>query len=129
MEDVAEVYRALDLFVFPSLAEPLGSSLLAAMACGLPVVAVAGGGVPEVIEEGSGLLLAQAGPDEIARAAVGLLLDPDLAARLGVAARRVIQQRFTADHMVNATLNIYSELCDSAALRGSPVAASPARPA
>jgi len=115
LQDVAEVYRALDLFVFPSLAEPLGTSLLAAMACGLPVMAVAGGGVPEVIEEGSGLLLAQSSPDEIARAAVALLLDRDRAARLGVAARRVIQQRFTSDHMVDATLKIYSELVASAA--------------
>ncbi len=129
VQDVDEVYRALDLFVFPSLAEPLGSSLLAAMACGLPVIAVAAGGVPEVIEEGSGLLLAEAGPDEIAHAAVGLLLDRDGAARLGWAARRVIQQRFTADHMVDATLKIYSELRDSAHdVRGSAEEAAAARP-
>jgi len=130
VQDVSDVYHALDLFVFPSLAEPLGTSLLAAMSCGLPVMAVAAGGVPEVVEEGSGLLLAQAVPDEIARAAVGLLLDRDLAARLGVAARRVIQQRFTADHMVDATLNIYSEICDPAgAVPGSLPASAPVRPA
>ena len=128
VEDVSEVYRALDLFVFPSLAEPLGTSLLAAMSCGLPVMAVAAGGVPEVIEEGSGLLLAQSSPEEIARAAVGLLLDRELAARLGAAARRVIERRFTADHMVDATLKIYSEICDSAGVvRGSPAATSPVR--
>ena len=43
VEDIAQVYRALDVFVFPSLAEPLGTSLLAAMGWGLPVVAVASG--------------------------------------------------------------------------------------
>jgi glycosyltransferase involved in cell wall biosynthesis len=130
LEDVSEVYRALDLFVFPSLGEGLGSSLLAAMSCGLPVMAVADGGVSEVIEEGSGLLLAQAGPDEIARAAADLLLDRDRAARLGAAARRVIERRFTADHMVDATLNIYSELCEAdGAVPGALAGAFPLQPA
>jgi glycosyltransferase involved in cell wall biosynthesis len=58
VEDIAQVYRALDVFVYPSLAEPLGTSLLAAMGWGLPVVAVASGGVPEYVEDGvSGLLV------------------------------------------------------------------------
>jgi glycosyltransferase involved in cell wall biosynthesis len=63
VEDVAQVYAALDAFVFPSLAEPLGTSLLAAMAWGLPVLAVASGGVPEYVEDGvTGLLVAHSDP-------------------------------------------------------------------
>jgi glycosyltransferase involved in cell wall biosynthesis len=117
--DVAHVYQALDLFVFPSLAEPLGTSLLSAMAYGLPVIAVNAGGVREVLQEGSGRLLAAADPGEIARAAITILEDKELAAALGAAARRIIERKFTCDHMVEATLQIYSELA-------APVAASAA---
>ncbi len=68
VEDVEAVYRALDLFVFPSLAEPLGSSLLTAMAHGLPVIAVASGGVPEIIENGRNGILVDS-PDALKFAA------------------------------------------------------------
>lgn len=109
--DVDAVYDALDLFVFPSLAEPLGSSLLAAMAAGLAVVAVATGAVPEVIEpEVNGVSLSSPNPREIAAAVTRLLADPELARRLGRRAREVIAERFAADRMVGETLKIYSEL-------------------
>jgi glycosyltransferase involved in cell wall biosynthesis len=108
VDDISEVYRALDVFVFPSLAEPLGSSLLAAMAWGLPVVAVAGGAVPEVIEPGScGLLVPGPEPSDIAAAVIHILSDGQMAGRLGTEARRVISRRFTADQMVEGTLNVY----------------------
>jgi glycosyltransferase involved in cell wall biosynthesis len=115
VKEVADVYSALDVFVFPSLAEPLGTSLLTAMAHALPVIAVKSGGVPEAVEEGGGILLAESSPDEIVRAAVGLFLNRDLAASMGAAARRVVEKRFTCDHMVEATLKVYAELFDSVA--------------
>jgi glycosyltransferase involved in cell wall biosynthesis len=111
VEDVSEVYRALDVFLFPSLAEPLGSSLLAAMSHSLPVVAVARGAVPEVVEDGrNGLLVASPAPAAMAAAVVRLLDDPALAARLGAAARQTIEQHFTAQRMVEATLDLYQRL-------------------
>lgn len=117
VDDLEEVYRALDLFVFPSLAEPLGSSLLAAMAAALPVIAVASGAVPEVIEpEASGLLVSRPDPNEIAGAVVRLLAEPELAAHFGLRAREIICERFTADRMVEETLLVYSELCGSSEL-------------
>jgi len=108
VDDVSQVYRALDVFVFPSLAEPLGSSLLAAMAYGLPVVAASGGAVPEVISSGQNGLLVEAGnAGALAEAVVRLLVDSELAARLASAARATIENRFTADRMVEETLRIY----------------------
>ncbi len=66
VEDIAEVYRALDVFVFPSIAEPLGTSLLAAMAYGLPVIAVRSGGVPEIVKDArDGLLVQEPEAEEI----------------------------------------------------------------
>jgi glycosyltransferase involved in cell wall biosynthesis len=111
VEDIPQVYAALDAFVFPSLAEPLGTSLLAAMAQALPVVAVARGGVLEIVTNGeNGLLAASADPDAIATATLKLLRDPDLAARLGRAAREGVEQRFTSDRMVEQTLRVYHKV-------------------
>jgi glycosyltransferase involved in cell wall biosynthesis len=112
VDDVSQVYQALDVFLFPSLAEPLGSSLLSAMAYGLPVVAVAGGAVPEVIEDGrNGLLVHTPEPSSIAAAVLRLLHDPSLSARLGIAARKTIEERFSADRMAQETSDLYQRVC------------------
>jgi glycosyltransferase involved in cell wall biosynthesis len=112
VEDVAEVYAALDVFVFPSLAEPLGSSLLAAMAYALPVVAVGRGAVPEIIDhERNGLLVGAPEPAGLAEAMCRVLREKELAARLGAAARETVAQRFSSDRMVEETLRNYRELC------------------
>ena len=109
--DVERVYRALDVFVFPSVAEPLGTSLLAAMAHGLPVVAAAGGAVPEIVDDKrTGLLVPPADAKWLASAVVELLRDPTRAAALGAAARQSILERFTADRMAENTLRLYQEL-------------------
>jgi glycosyltransferase involved in cell wall biosynthesis len=105
VEDVAAVYRSLDVFLFPSLEEPLGSSLLDAMAHGLPVVARKAGGVPEVVEDGRNGLLVPG--EDFAAAVLQLLDDPALAARLGAAARQTIEERFTAQRMMEGTLAVY----------------------
>lgn len=112
VEDVPQVYAALDVFVFPSLAEPLGTSLLAAMGYGLPVVAVARGGVPEIVEDGrTGLLVPEPDPATLCEALARLLSDAELSRRLGQAAREAIEQRFAADRMVANTLRVYAEVC------------------
>ena len=107
VEDVAAVYRSLDVFLFPSLAEPLGSALLTAMAYGLPVVARPSGAVPEVIEDGGNGLFASEEPGAFAAAVLRLLDDAELAARLGAAARLTVEQQFSADAMIQGTLQVY----------------------
>jgi glycosyltransferase involved in cell wall biosynthesis len=111
VEDVDAVYRSLDAFLFPSLAEPLGSALLTAMAYGLPAVALARGAAPEVIEDGRDGLLVP-GPDAAAFAAavVRLLDDAELAARLGAVARETVERRFSARAMIEGTLQVYHRL-------------------
>ncbi len=111
VDDLAQVYSALDVFVFPSLLEGLGTSLLAAMSYALPVVAVAQDAGLEVVEDGrNGLLVPASDSTALASAIVRLLGDAELAARLGAAARETIQQRFTADRMVENTLRIYQQV-------------------
>jgi len=111
VEDVTQVYVALDAFVFPSLAEPLGTSLLAAMAWGLPVVAVASGGVPEYVKDGdNGLLAARADAELFSASMSRLLNDDSLRITLGRKARRTIAERLSAERMVENTIHVYEDV-------------------
>jgi glycosyltransferase involved in cell wall biosynthesis len=111
VEEITQVYQALDVFLFPSLAEPLGTSLLVAMAYGLPVVSSNGGAGPEVVEEQSnGLLRTPGDADAWAEAVHRFLQDREAAARMGACARETIAVRFSADRMVEETLQAYREL-------------------
>lgn len=108
VEDTDSVYNALDLFVFPSLAEPLGSSLLAAMAHGLPSVAVASGGVPEIIQDGrNGVLVPPSDARALADAICSLLRDPPASQQLASAARETVVHRFTAAQLAEKNLQEY----------------------
>jgi glycosyltransferase involved in cell wall biosynthesis len=111
VEDVDAVYAACDVFVFPSLSEGAGTSLLSAMAHALPVVALARGGITEIVQDGTnGLLVHEAEPAALARVAARLLADRELAHRLGQAARETIAANFSAAKMVDATLAIFEHI-------------------
>ena len=109
--DLKTLFAATDCFAFPSHAEPLGSALLAAMAQGLAPVAIARGGIPEVIEhEKNGLLVNSLDPEAFAAALALLAANPEQASLFGRAARETIATRFSADHMVDATLQLYERV-------------------
>lgn len=115
VEEIGEVYRALDIFLFSALDEGLGSSLLEAMAYGLPVIAVTSGGVPEIVENERNGLLVPAFGEGSSSAIVELLADRAKAARLGAAARETVAARFSADRMVEGTLEEYQKILAVAA--------------
>ena len=109
--DLETMFAAMDLFAFPSHAEPLGSALLAAMAHGLPCVALASGGVPEIVKDSeTGLLVHSLDPGAFAAGMARLQTDPEYARQIGAAARKAIATRFSADHMVEATLKLYEKV-------------------
>lgn len=108
--EISTVLAATDVFAFPSHEEPLGSALLAAMAYGLPVAAIARGGIPEVVEsESNGLLVNSLDPDVFSAALAILLGNPDRARRFGARARETIMERFSAGEMVDATLHLHEQ--------------------
>ncbi len=103
--------RATSSSVPPSLSEGAGTSLLSAMAHALPVVALARGGITEIVQDGTnGLLVHEAEPAALARVAARLLADRELAHRLGEAARETIAANFSAAKMVDATLAIFEHI-------------------
>ena len=89
-ERLCAFYRSCDLFVMPNRTLPNGDTegfglvFLEAAACGKPVIGGRDGGVPDAVVDGeTGILVNGASAEEFADAAVRLLTDPDLAARLG----------------------------------------------
>lgn len=108
IKQIETVYQALDLFVFPSLFEGLGTSLLAAMSYAVPSITFFGCALGEIVEsERSGIQVEPRNPDQIAVAAARLLRDPALSLRFAQAGRRRIEEIFSADGMVEETLRAY----------------------
>lgn len=113
--DVPAILAGLDLFVLPSLWEGLPNVVLEAMAAGLPVVATAVGGTPEVVVDGiSGLLVPPRDPAALAEALVLLLRDSGLRRKMAQAGRERVEQCFSVEQMVRKTEDLYETLLNSA---------------
>jgi glycosyltransferase involved in cell wall biosynthesis len=83
-DDVPTLLRALDIFVLPSLSEGISNTILEAMACGIPVVATAVGGNPELVAEGeTGALVPRADSAALARALLDYVRQPAVRRRRG----------------------------------------------
>lgn len=106
-EEPADFLKSLDLFALSSWGEGMGSVLLEAAACGLPIAATAAGGIPEIIEDGrTGLLAPSRDPEALAAALERLLDEPALAARLASAGREGLG-RFSLSRMAARIEEVY----------------------
>jgi len=113
--DVPDLVAALDVLVHASVTgEPFGQVVIEGMAAAKPVVATAGGGVPEVVVDGStGLLVPMGDPDAMSVAIARLLADPAAAAEMGRRGRLRVLDRFTVDHAARRVEEVLSILCTS----------------
>ena len=109
--DIAGVMRSFDLFVLPSLAEGISNTVLEAMATGLPVLATAVGGNPELVQAGvTGTLVPRDDPESMARALRAYAESKELCRSHGTEARRAIERKFGMEAMVDAYMTIYERL-------------------
>ncbi len=115
--DTSQVYPGLDLLLQTSRIEGLPLSLLEGMACGLPVVALGVGGVPEIVEEGrTGMI---AGPGDwrgVGQRAVDLLEHADRLKAMGEAGQRRAQAQFDLRVTVRQTTDLMERLVQAAHL-------------
>jgi L-malate glycosyltransferase len=110
-DDLDRLLPAFSVFCLSSHLEGLGTSLLDAMAFGLPVVATAAGGIPEAVEDGvTGRVAPPRDPAALAEALGDVLGDEERRRAYGAAGRRRYLERFTADHMVDDTLRVLEEV-------------------
>ena len=108
---VAEMLNAMDAYVLPSISEGISNSLLEAMATGLPVIATATGGNPEVITDGdSGVLFPVGGAGLLAEILGSLRAQVDKRAQLAKRALRRVQEHFSIDSMVGSYADLYEHL-------------------
>jgi glycosyltransferase involved in cell wall biosynthesis len=108
--DAARLYQAFDLFVLSSRTEGTPIALFEALAAGIPVVATAVGGVPDVVTEREALLVPSESPDALARAIASVLDQPDAARERATAARQRLQIRFALQPWLDRHETMYREV-------------------
>jgi glycosyltransferase involved in cell wall biosynthesis len=110
-EDLFRLYLKAQVYVQPSLYEPLGNTVLEAMASGKPVVASRVGGIPEAItDQKSGLLIDPYSSEQIAQKIILLLSDAAYRKTLGQSAKEKVSRDFSWETVAKKTLNLYNEL-------------------
>jgi len=113
--DVVRLLGAMDAFAMTSRREGLNNAILEAMAGGLPVIATAVGGTPELIEDGvHGRLVPPGDVATITSAICGLVCDPALRKRWGSNARLRSLEEFSLSHMLRRYAGMYRRVARAA---------------
>lgn len=107
--DLPRDLQSAGVFVYITRSEGLGSAALLAMAAGVPVVASRVGGLPEIVEDGVSGVLTENVPGDIAAAIHKAIAG---GREMGMAGRRIVQERFSLAHMVNRTLEAYRQVLE-----------------
>jgi Glycosyl transferases group 1/Glycosyltransferase Family 4 len=108
--DLERQLKDAAVFVYITHSEGLGSGALMAMSAGVPVVASRVGGLREIIRDRETGILVENRVEDIAEAIRELMANPELAHRLGDAARSAVMENFTVDRMVGRTMDVYRQV-------------------
>ena len=109
-EDLIAIINSSDVCLHPSTKEAFGLAVVEEMACGRAVLAFNIGAIPEIIDDRiDGLLIEPNAAEELTRSILEILENPQLAKRLGDAARLKVTSKFTWDQTASRLEKIYSE--------------------
>jgi glycosyltransferase involved in cell wall biosynthesis len=118
-EYLPSIYAASDLFVLPSIMEGFGIVLLEAMATGKPCVTTMVGGIEDVVIDGkTGIIVPPADTVSLYHAMKTILVNDDLAKKLGMAGRKRVKENFTWDIVAKRTVDVYKEMLQYRSRRG-----------
>jgi sugar transferase (PEP-CTERM/EpsH1 system associated) len=118
-DDIPQLMRAMDVFVLPSLAEGTSNTILEAMASGLPVVATAVGGNPDLVQAGwTGTLVPSNDLESLADAIGDYYRIAGLGVHHGNRARRRVLSEFSLMAMADAYLAVYDRLSQPSSPKG-----------
>lgn len=108
---IATYLNMADVFVIPSLYEPLGIVTIEAMACGIPVIGSDVDGIPDVIEDGKNGILVPPGDDkQLAEAIMRLLADEDTRNKFAQKGLETVKQKFLWEIVLAEIKDVYSNL-------------------
>jgi glycosyltransferase involved in cell wall biosynthesis len=118
-KQVREMLNAMDVYVLPSVNEGVSNSLLEALATGLPVIASAVGGNPEVVDDDCGLQFPARDHIRLADQLLTLRNDPERRRELGLRARQRVFTHFSLASMAQQYRRTYKSLRSGAASVGA----------
>jgi len=105
-----EILNQHELFILPSLWEGMPKTLLEAMSCGLPIIGTNIAGIREVIDHGKNGILCDTDSGSIREAIASLMEDEGSRKRIGLNARKTIEERFSLEKLAEEELKFYIEL-------------------
>jgi len=109
--DVPRLLRAMNVFALSSLSEGLPGGVLEAMSASLPVVATKVGATPELVSEGeTGFLVEPRADEALAERLARLMVDRELARKLGAAGRRKVEKNYSLEAMLRRYEELYLSL-------------------
>lgn len=109
--DVTSILPACDIFVLPTLHETLSIALLEASSFSLPLIGSNVGGIPEIITHGvNGLLVKPGNSSELSNAIKIVTSNQDMRKKMGEAAKKIIDEKFSEDSIVSKIDAIYRKL-------------------
>lgn len=121
LEDVANVMAVSDVIVISSRREGLPNVLLEALSLGKPVVATEVGGIPEVIEDReTGVLVPAGNPEALAQAVIELYNRPDIAEKIGLQGRQLVEQSFSTRAFARQMVDLYSQVLGKTSIFSAP---------
>jgi glycosyltransferase involved in cell wall biosynthesis len=111
-EERSQFMHGIDVFVLPSLTEGTPNAIIEAMAHAKPIIATAVGGVPDVVNDESGILVPPDDGEALTAAMVRLAADAQLRRRMGLAARKRYEQFFTPRVVLPLLVDFYERVVD-----------------
>lgn len=128
VEEKSDFMHGLDVLVHPSLSEGTPNSIIEAMSVGLPVIASAVGGIPDVVSSASGILVPPEDVDALTEAMRRLVVDPELRQRLGSAGRQRYERLFSVQSVLPLLLQGYRNIALHRPARAADGMAEPSGP-